>query len=88
MSGTEKITSHNEMAPQSSHLGRFDFNTLSNNYHRATQLGRFTLWHYGRLATQLSRFNLWPMDAKLHNSLVNLLCGTTAAELNNPVRMH
>ena len=26
---------------------------------RATQLGRFTLWHYGRLATQLSRFTLW-----------------------------
>ena len=25
----------------------------------ATQLGRFTLWHYGRLATQLSRFTLW-----------------------------
>ena len=23
------------------------------------QLGRFTLWHYGRLATQLSRFTLW-----------------------------
>ena len=26
---------------------------------RATQLGRFTLWHYGRLATQLSSFTLW-----------------------------
>ena len=70
---------------QASHLGRFDFNTLWNNGHQATQLGRFTLWHYGRLATQLGRFNLWAMDAKLHNSLVNLLCGTTAAELNNPV---
>ena len=26
---------------------------------RASHLGRFTLWHYGRLATQLSRFTLW-----------------------------
>ena len=26
---------------------------------RAAQLGRFTLWHYGRLATQLSSFTLW-----------------------------
>ena len=33
--------------------------TLWNIGRRATQLGRFTLWHYGRLATQLSRFTLW-----------------------------
>ena len=26
---------------------------------RASHLGRFTLWHYGRLATQLSRFTSW-----------------------------
>ena len=26
---------------------------------RASHLGRFTLWHYGRLATHLSRFTLW-----------------------------
>ena len=35
---------HDEMA----HLGRF---TLWNNGRRATQLGRFTLGHYRRLAT-------------------------------------
>ena len=33
--------------------------TLWNDGRRATQLGRFTLWHYRRLATQLIRFTLW-----------------------------
>ena len=33
--------------------------TLWNNCRRATQIDRLTLWHYGRLATQLGRFNLW-----------------------------
>ena len=60
--------------------------TFWNNGRRATQLGRFTLWHYGRLATQLSIDLLCgTTDAELHNSPVNLLCGTTDAELNNPV---
>ena len=28
--------------------------------HRASHLGRFTLWHYGRLASQLAgKFALW-----------------------------
>ena len=53
--------------------------------HRDSLLGRFTLWHIGCRATQLGRFTLWHNGRhKLHNS-VNLLCGTTAAELNNPV---
>ena len=38
---------------------------------RATQLGRFTLWHYGRLASQLAG---------------NFACGTTDAELNLTTR--
>ena len=66
------------------HLGRF---TLCHNGRRATQLGRFTLWYKGRRATtQLSRFSLCGTTvAELQNS-VDLLLGTTAAEvLHNSV---
>ena len=39
-------------------MGRF---TLLNNGRRATQLGRFTLWHYTgvQVHAQLSRITLW-----------------------------
>ena len=64
---------------RASHLGRF---TLWNNGRQATQLGRFTLWQYGRLATQPWVPNSVDLlcgttDAELHNSPVNLLRGTT-----------
>ena len=48
-----------------------------------------------RRASHLGKFTLWlhssvdllcgTTDAELHNSPVNLLCDTTDAELNNPV---
>ena len=63
--------------------------TLWNNGRRATQLGGFTLWHYGRLASYTTQYSVdllcGTTDAELHNPPVNLLCGTTDAELNNPV---
>ena len=64
---------------RASHLGRF---TLWNNgRRRASHLGRFTVWNNGRRATQLGRFTLWHCG-RLGNS-VDLLCGTTDAELHN-----
>ena len=67
---------------------------------QASHLGRFhdlwnngrrraavdALWHYGRLAIHNSVDLLCgTTDAELHNSPLNLLCGTTDAELNNAV---
>ena len=50
---------------------------------RALHLGRFTLWHNGHRATQLGRFTSCDTTvAEGHNS-VDLLRGTTAAELLN-----
>ena len=69
--------------------GAAELLTLWNNGRRATQLGGFTLWHYGRLASYTTQYSVdllcGTTDAELHNSPVNLLCGTTDAELNNPV---
>ena len=49
LSGSENITSHDEMAPPSFTSSRF---TLSHYGRLATQLSRFTLWHNGCRAEQ------------------------------------
>ena len=49
LSGSENITSHDEMAPPSFTSSRF---TLWHYARLATQLSRFTLWHNGCRAKQ------------------------------------
>ena len=57
LSGSENITSHDEMAPPSFTSSRF---TLWHYGRLATQLSRFTLWHNRRWASQLAgKFTLW-----------------------------
>ena len=53
----------------------------------ASHHGRFTLWHSGRRVHNSVDLLCGTTDAELHNS-VNLLYGTTAAELNQPGLMH
>ena len=45
--------------------------------HRASHLGRVTLWNNGRRANNSVDLLCGATDAELHNSPVNLLYGTT-----------
>ena len=53
---------------------------------RASHLGRFTLWNNGRRrASHLGRFTLWNNGRRELHISVDLLCGITAAEVQNSV---
>ena len=54
---------------------------------RAAQLGRFTLWRNGRRAINSADLLCVTPNGRRVTQLGYLLCGTTAAELNNPVSL-
>ena len=54
---------------------------------RAAQLGRFTLWRNGRQAINSADLLCVTPNGRRVTQLGYLLCGTTAAELNNPVSL-
>ena len=54
---------------------------------RTAQLGRFTLWRNGRRVINSADLLCVTPNGYRVTQLGYLLCGTTAAELNNPVSL-